>query len=350
MHKIHEVRKDRTCERGRVIIIFGAYDLLGLALMSSHAKRILPSLTSLAAFEAAARRTSFTRAAEELGLTQSAISRQVSQLEGFLGVKLFERIRQRVVLTQAGVSYAAKIRNVLDQAQAATLDVLASKSGGKVLHICSLATFASHWLSPRMGSFARAYPDIDFRISSYHHLNFSTLADDVDVAIHYGEPSWPDALVDRLMDEEVVPVCSPAYANSIGLDAPAAFARATLLQQTTRPDAWTDLLAPLHIAGLNALRGPRFELYSMLIEAAIAGIGVGAIPRFLVEDHLATGRLIVPVPCSVRSRHTYCLIYPEAKRQQPEIQAFRSWIQREARKAAASQRQSAPERHLRAAY
>jgi LysR family glycine cleavage system transcriptional activator len=306
--------------------------------MPSHAKRILPSLTSLAAFEAAARRASFTRAAEELGLTQSAISRQVSHLERFLGVRLFERVRQRVVLTQPGLDYSTKIRDLLDQAEAATLDVLASKTGGRVLHICSLATFASHWLSRRMVSFAQAYPDIDFRISSYHHLNFSVLANDVDVAIHYGEPSWPDAIVDRLMEEEVVAVCSPNYARTIGLNAPEDLARATLLQQTTRPDAWSDLLSALKVTDVNALRGPRFELYSMLIEAAIVSMGVGAIPRFLVEDHLADGRLIIPFPCSVRSRHTYCLVYPEAKRQIPAIQAFRSWIQREVRKTTTNQR------------
>ncbi len=295
-------------------------------------KRILPSLASLAAFEAAARRASFTRAGEELGLTQSAVSRHIAQLEAYVGVALFERIRRRVVLTESGIAYASKIRAALDGAEAATLDVLASQKGRQVLHISSLVTFASHWLIPRLGSFARQYPEITFQVSSYHHRLFEAVATNIDVAIHYGEPSWPDGLVDRLMDEQIVPVCSPAYVTATGMKAPSDLRNTTLLQQTTRPDAWTDVLAALKLDDINALRGPRFELYSMIIEAALANLGIGAVPRFLVEDHLASGRLVRPFDCSVRSRYTYYLVYPEAKRQLPEIQAFRRWILSEARR------------------
>lgn len=267
-----------------------------------------------------------------MGLTQSAVSRQIAHLERFLGVHLFERIRRRVVLTDAGTTYATKIRSALDHAEAATLQVLASKSGEHVLHICSLVTFASHWLTPRLASFAKEHPDIALQISSYHHRSFDLVANDVDVAIHYGEPSWPDGLVDRLMEEEIVPACSPSYAKSIGLRSAKGLGRATLLQQTTRPDAWIDLLASLKCSDINALRGPRFALYSMLIEAAMAGLGIGAIPQFLIEDHLANGQLIRPFKGSVRSRYTYYLVYPEAKRQLREVKAFRTWILREARR------------------
>lgn len=296
-------------------------------------KRVLPSLTALAAFEAAARRASFTRAGEELGLTQSAVSRQVAYLERFLGVRLFERVRRRVILTEAGVTYAAKIRASLNRAESATLEVLASKDGGRVLHICSLNTFATHWLMPRMRSFVDQYPEFALQISSYHHRTFDDVAADVDVAIHYGEASWPDGLVERLMDEVLVPMCSPAYAEAIGLKSVEDLGKATLLQQTTRPDAWTDLLSGVNRDDINSLRGPRFELYSMIIEAALTGMGVGAIPRFLAEEHLASGRLVIPFEISVPGRSTYYLAYPEAKRQLPEVQAFRKWIQREVRRS-----------------
>jgi LysR family glycine cleavage system transcriptional activator len=296
-------------------------------------KRLLPSLAALATFEAAARHGSFTRAAEELGLTQSAISRQIAHLESFIGLRLFERVRRRVVLTEAGRAYAAKVRVLLDRAEAATLDLLASKSGTRVLHISSLATLASLWLAPRMASFARQYPEIAYQITSYRHGPFQFGADDSDVVIHYGEESWPDGLLHRLMDEEIVPICSPGYAAAVGLKSVDDLEGATLLQQTSRPDAWTDLLGTLGRDDINALRGPRFDLYGMIIEAALADLGVGAIPRFLVENHLASGRFIIPFECSVRSRYSYYLVYPEAKRQWPEVQAFRRWILREARQS-----------------
>jgi LysR family glycine cleavage system transcriptional activator len=294
-------------------------------------KRTLPSLAALAAFEAAARHSSFTRASEELGLTQSAVSRQVAQLEEFLGVRLFERIRRRVLLTAAGSAYASKIRLALDGAEAATFDLLASKSGG-VLHILSLATFGSHWLAPRMLSFSREHPEIAFQITAYHHRPIELSPSEVDVAIHYGEPSWPGGLLDRLMGEEIVPSCSAAYAETAGLRTAQDLKNATLLQQTTRPDAWTDLLSAYDRTDVNPLRGPRFELYAMIIEAAIAGLGIAAIPRFLIEDHLASGRLVIPFDWCIRSRYSYYLAYPEAKRYLPEVQAFRRWILREAQR------------------
>jgi LysR family glycine cleavage system transcriptional activator len=132
-------------------------------------KRLLPSLAALVAFEAAARHTSFARAGEELGLTASAISRQISQLEGFVGVLLFERIRRRVVLTDRGRAYALEIRATLNRAEAATVDVLASNERGRVLHIWTLSTLASHWLVPRMPDFVRQNPQIPFQIACYSH-------------------------------------------------------------------------------------------------------------------------------------------------------------------------------------
>ncbi|EJJ26710.1 transcriptional regulator GcvA [Rhizobium sp. CF142] len=297
-------------------------------------KRILPSSTALAVFEAAARHDSFTRAGEELGLTQSAISRQIAYLESFLGIRLFERIRRRVVLTEAGRAYAKKIQLSLSMAEAATLEILASNSGSAVLHISSLSTFASHWLIPRLGGFAKLHPDITFQVSSYHHRIFDDVTENVDVAIHYGEASWPNGLVDRLMAEDLVPMCSPAYAKSIDFQSIDDLTRAILLQQTTRPEAWSDLLTSVEGLEVNTLRGPRFELYSMLIEAALAGLGIGAIPRFLAEDHLNSGRLIIPFDVTARSRQVYYLVYPEAKRHLPKVQAFRKWIIREGRKMA----------------
>lgn len=297
-------------------------------------RRILPSLTALVAFESAARHASFTRAGEELGLTQSAVSRQVAQLEGFLGIRLFERVRRRVILTEAGRAYATKVRASLNRAEAATVEVLASKGGQNALHVCSLTTFATHWLMPRLKSFVQQYPDISLQISSYHHRTFEDVAADIDVVIHYGEASWPDGLVEKLMSEELVPMCSPQYAESIGLKSIEDLGRATLLQQTTRPDAWKELLTGLGKDDINSLHGPRFELYSMILEAAMSGLGVGAIPTFIANEPLDSGRLIIPFDTSAKSSNVYYLAYPEAKRHSPAVQAFRKWILRETRLAA----------------
>jgi LysR family glycine cleavage system transcriptional activator len=297
-----------------------------------HMKRILPPLGALVAFEAAARRSSFTRAGEELGLAQSAVSRHIAQLERMLGLRLFERIRKQVVLTQAGANYAEVVRELLDRAEAATLNLLSSKSGERVLHISSLATLASNWLAPRMASFVKQNPNISFQISTYRHGPFDFNAHECDVAIHYGEPSWPNGLLHRLFVEDIVLICSPTYKTEIGLRSPSDLPRAVLLQQTTRPDAWTDILSHLGRKDINSLRGPRFDLYSMIIEGALGGLGIGAVPRFLVENHLIEGWLIIPFKCSVRSRYAYYVVYPEAKRQSAEVQAFRRWILGQARR------------------
>jgi LysR family transcriptional regulator, glycine cleavage system transcriptional activator len=292
-------------------------------------KRLLPSLSSLVAFEAAARHASFARAGEELGLTASAISRQIAQLEGFLGVSLFERVRRAVVLNERGHAYAGEVRATLDRAEAATLDVLASKDRGRVLHIWTLSTLTLYWLMPRMPAFVRQNPDIGFQITTYSQP--FQLSGDPDVVIHYGEPSWPGGLLHRLMDEEIVCAARPNYIKTLGLRNARDLDRATFLQQTIRADAWSDLLAKLGRPDLNALRGPRFDQYGLVIEAACGSLGLAAVPRFLIEAHLASGRLVMPFKASVRSRHAYHLVYPEAKRQWPEVQAFRRWILREAR-------------------
>ncbi len=293
-------------------------------------RRTLPSLSALVVFESSARHASFTRAGEELGLSQSAVSRKVAYLEDFLGVILFERVRRRVILTERGAAYAVRIRAMLSRAEADTLELLSTNDGGRNLRICSLTTFATHWLMPRLGSFINQYPDISVQVSSYHHQTFDDITEDVDVAIHYGGASWPDGLVDKLFEEELIPVCTPAYAESVGLKGPEDLVRATLLQQTTRPDAWMSLLEGYDTLSINSLKGPRFELYSMIIEGALAGLGVAAVPTFLVTDLLKRKELIMPFNKSIRSNSIYYLAYPEAKRHVTEVRDFRRWIRREA--------------------
>lgn len=295
-------------------------------------KRALPSLAALEVFEACARYASFTRAAEELGITQSAVSRQVAQLEDFLGIRLFERVRRRVLITNAGKSYAEKIRVILKQTERAT-DEITTAETGRVLHISSYATFAAKWLAPRLHLFSHSHPDIAFQITVLtHHRAFTSPESGVDVAIHYGEASWPDSLLDLLMYERIIPVCSPDYAKRHGINRPTDIERATCLHQS-RADAWPDMLSSLGLQTVSPLRGPKFDQYGMVIEAALTGLGVAAIPSFLIDKHLANGELIQPFKASVRSRHAYYLVYPEAKRGWKAVKAFRRWNVSEARQA-----------------
>ncbi|HXH04458.1 MAG TPA: transcriptional regulator GcvA [Candidatus Competibacteraceae bacterium] len=289
-------------------------------------RRVLPSFIALQFFEAAARHLSFTRAAEELHVTQSAVSRQIRKLEETLRRPLFRRLKQRLLLTPAGEAYAAEIRALLDRAEAATLQLMAYSGAGGVLNLAILPTFGSRWLIPRLGSFTARYPDIQLNLVT-QVKPFDFAESDVDVAIHFGAETWPGAIMHRLMGETVIPVCSPALLGERSrLDDPAGIARFTLLQHTTRPQAWQDWLRAVGLGHLDGLSGPRFEHFHMVIQAAIAGLGVALLPHFLVQEELVSGRLVIPVEYPVPSEHAYYLVYPEAKAELYRVRVFRDWL------------------------
>ncbi|MBI3146243.1 MAG: transcriptional regulator GcvA [Pseudogulbenkiania sp.] len=294
-------------------------------------RRTLPSLMALQCFEAAVRHLSFTRAAEELNLTQSAVSRQIRALEDFIGRPLFERVKQRLVLTVAGEAYAAAVQDVLDRAEAATLQLMAYSGEGGVLTIAILPTFGSRWLVPRLGDFTARYPDIQLNlVTQVRPFDFDKV--EADVAIHFGPALWPGAICHRLMGEDIVPVCAPAL---LGGKPHLAEAREildyTLLQHTTRPQAWNDWL---HAAGIedlsghegSLLSGPRFEHFFMVIQAAVAGLGIAVLPHFLVQEELQSGRLVVAVDKPVRSQHAYYLVHPATKADLYKVRVFREWL------------------------
>lgn len=285
----------------------------------------MPSVASLAAFDAAARHLSFTRAAEELALTQGAVSRQVAQLETLLGVPLFERVRQRVVLTPAGASYAAEVRDALARIAAATLNVMTTRGAGGVLALAILPTFGTRWLIPRLPDFFRRHPEVTINFST-HIRPFDFAREGLDAGIHFGEPTWPGAELHRLMGETIIPVASPALVERHGIRDPADLLGLPLLQQVTRPRAWAEWLQAQGLDPEKAQPGPVFEQFAMIAQAAQAGLGIAIVPRFLVEDELASGRLVVPFARPVESRQAYWLVYPQEKRDRPAVAAFRTWL------------------------
>jgi LysR family transcriptional regulator, glycine cleavage system transcriptional activator len=288
--------------------------------------RVLPSLTALEYFDAAARHVSFTQAGRELNVTQSAVSRQVKRLEEYIGKPLFHRHKQRLVLTEAGESYAKSVRDLINKAEAATLQVMAYGSGGGTLAVALLPTFGSRWLIPRLGDFTARYPDIQLNIVTQVRP-FEFEGSDVDVAIHFGSDIWPGAVCHRLMGETIVPVAAPwLLAMRSGVSQPEDIGRYTLLQHATRPNAWLEWLNEVGVQGVDGRLGPRFEQIQMVINAAVAGLGLALLPRFLIREELSSDRLVVAIDRPVRSEHAYYLVLPEAKADLHSVIAFKDWL------------------------
>ncbi len=286
-------------------------------------RRFLPPTAELCAFEAAARRLSFTAAAEELNLTQSAVSRQIRSLELLLGSDLFVRERQTVRLTAAGEAFAHEVRGALQRIATATLGFRANPLGGTV-NLAVLPTLGARWLTPRLPAFIAAHPDITVNlITRFESFDFQVGS--LDAAIHFGADHWPGARLDFLMEETVVPVCSPRLKAEHGLAAAEDLATAPLLHLVSRPDAWE--------RWFDAMGVPVAEVHGMLVDqivfaaqAAIAGMGVAVLPKFLIEDELQRGDLVLAVDRPLRSQGSYYLAWPPGKQDFAPLQAFRRWL------------------------
>jgi LysR family glycine cleavage system transcriptional activator len=285
-------------------------------------RRLVPSLSALQAFEAAARHLSFTRAAQELHVTQSAISRHVLALEDQLGFALFHRVRQRVSLTAAGESYLPEVRNCLDRLEASTSQILSYRRGGGVLNLAILPTFGTKWLMPRLPDYYRGQPGVVINFFTRTEP-FEFSGSDIDAAIYFGAPAWPNIRAEHLIGETLIPVCSPKLARPG--TAPATLARHRLLRLLPLPQAWPQWFEAAGARGIKIEYGLGFEHFSMCIEAAVSGLGIALIPHFLVIEDIRVGRLCVPHPCAIRTELAYFLIYPRAKQALPTVRSFCDW-------------------------
>jgi DNA-binding transcriptional LysR family regulator len=293
-------------------------------------RRKIPSTVALSAFEAAARHQSFTKAAEELSVTQSAVCRQIAALEDMLGVKLFRRTKRGVTVSDAGLGYARSVRARLDEVERDTLELMANGGQGTSLDLGVVPTFATNWLMPRLVEFRRIHPHINVNMTTRTRpFLFEDTA--LDAAIYAGEASWPGTEGHFLMRENLIAVASPQLVAPRKELKAAQLARLPLLQQTTRPYAWRHWFESQGLQVENDMAGPRLELFSMLAKAAIHGMGVGLIPKFLVEKELESGSLVQVVRHDYLSDRSYYLIYPERKADRPALAAFRAWIESEAR-------------------
>jgi LysR family transcriptional regulator, glycine cleavage system transcriptional activator len=290
--------------------------------------RRLPPLAALRAFEAAARHLSFTRAAGELHVTQTAISHQIRALEELLGVKLFRRLPRGLVLTDEAQRYLPAIRDAFDRIDAATEQLAAVRASG-ALTVSVVPSFAAKWLVPRLGSFRAAHPDIDLRISTASHL-VDFAREDVDVGIRMGRGSYPGLRVDRLFGEALTPVCAPALLEGPHpLRQPEDLAHQILLHEDDHT-GWQLWLEIAGVASVDARRGPIFTDGAIVVQAAAEGQGVALARRALAAGDLAAGRLVQPFDVSIPYDLAYYLVCPEATADRPKVQRFREWLLAEA--------------------
>ncbi|SMD01773.1 LysR family transcriptional regulator [Rhizobium sp. RU36D] len=292
------------------------------------ARRFLPSLSLLAAFEAAARTGSITAAARELHLTQSAVSRQIKALEDQLGVELFIRERQTIRLTVAGDGYAREIREALRRISSASLNLRANPHGG-TLNLAILPTFGARWLAPRLGRFLSQNAGITINLVT-RIAPFDFRLDAIDAAIHFGQAVWPGADLEFLMTETTVPACSSAFKQAHHIEEPADVLKAPLLHLTTRPDAWEKWLRQNGVE-FDSVHGMLFDQFATAAQAAIAGLGVALLPVFLIQEELQRGELVAAIDREIESAERYYLAYPRERASYPPLAAFREWIVREAR-------------------
>ena len=288
-------------------------------------RSLIPDIAILQAFESAARHGNFTRAAAELNLTQSAISRQIRDLEGQTGLLLFERIRQRVVLTEAGKKLLPDVRRLLAQSEELMIRAVASANAEASLTIATLPTFGARWLMPRLPRFFAIRPSVALAMESRSEP-FDFEEEIFDLAFHYGQPSWAKAECTYLFGEEVLPMASPGLLNHVGLTAPSALAEAPLLHLTTRPHLWTQWLDRHGQVNEGNYRGSRFDQFSMIIAAAIAGLGIALLPTYLIEEEIGTGSLVPAFDLPLRTENAYYLVTPEGRRSNAAATGFRDWL------------------------
>ncbi len=291
--------------------------------------RQLPPLKPLRAFEAAARHLSFTKAAEELHVTQAAISHQVKTLEDSLQTQLFRRFNRRLMLTDAGQTYLPALTAALDQIDAATRRLRADDRSGD-LKVSVATSLAAKWLLPRLLRFRQQHPDIDVMVSASDKLvDFSR--DDMDMGIRYGRGVYPGLRVDKLMQDTVFPVCSPVLLQGPPpLREPADLRHHTLLHEewgeTINAPDWPAWLAAAGVTGVNPDRGPRYSHSSLSLQAAIDGQGVALARSSLVGLDLEAGRLMQPFGPVLPTNYACYVVSPEAAAERPKIKAFRDWL------------------------
>lgn len=285
-------------------------------------RRFLPSIPSLLALEAVHRLGSASAAAEDLNLTQSAISRQLKQLEQQMEVALIARDQMRMQLTPAGVSFAKEARAILSRLAQASIKLRANPDGGS-LNLSILASFGLHWLAPRLKDFVGKHPGITVNLQT-HNLPFGFDGGTAQAAIHYGVRDWAGVDYLPLMPKHVLPVCAPGLLAA-PLDAPKDLLQYPLLHLETHPDSWEQWFA-LHDVAAERLQGMLFDQSSAMTQASVHGLGIALLPTFLAEAEIAAGRLCLALDDAPVTLGEYFLVWPPEHADDYPLIQFRDWL------------------------
>jgi DNA-binding transcriptional LysR family regulator len=290
-------------------------------------RRLLPSVSLLAAFEAVCRTGSTLAAASDLDLTQGAVSRLIQNLETQLGVTLFLRDRRRLVPTDHALAYARDIVKALDLISRGSMRVR-SNTGGGTLSLSILPTFGTRWLAPRLPRFLAEHPGITINLGT-RVKPFDFEEEGFDAAIHFGAENWAGAGTAKLFDERLIATCAPEYLAEHPLAQPGDLIGLPLLQLETRPNAWASWFGHHGVAG-PVPQGMLFDQFAPMIQATIHGLGVALLPEFLAKQELADGRLVVAWGEPVQGDGSYYLVWPNVGAWYQPLQAFRDWLLAEA--------------------
>lgn len=289
-------------------------------------RRFLPSLSALQAFESAAQHLSFTKAAGDLMLTQSGVSRQIANLEANLGLRLFERVGSRLVLTDDGRSYAGEVRQILNRLEESTIDAVRGRKKDVSLMLGMLGTFGSRWLLPRLGGFVSSHPTIPLEI-----VELEAGADPhtagIDLAVLRGVGSWTNARVIELFKEQLTVAAAPQLLERIGPIDRLDFCRFPTLQNASRPTLWLHWLRASGHDRVGVIQGAvRLPSNEMLIRGAVNGLGLAVIPIHYIEEELASGKLVQPFPGAVPSGESYWAVIPQNKSNKPNLGKMCNWL------------------------
>lgn len=290
-------------------------------------RRLLPSISLLAAFEAVCRTGSTLAAARDLSLTQGAVSRLVQNLESQLGVALFLREGRRLVPTDAALAYARDVVKAMDLISRGAMRVR-STTGGGTLSLAILPTFGTRWLAPRLPRFLALHPGVTLNLGT-RMRPFDFEEEGFDAAIHFGDEAWPGAGFRKLFDERLVACCAPAFLRAHPVASPEALLALPLLQLETRPTAWATWFRQ-HGVVAQPPAGMLFDQFGTMIQSAIYGLGVALLPEFLARSELADGRLVSTWGDATPGDGSYYLVWPRTGERYPPLVAFRDWLAEQA--------------------
>lgn len=284
--------------------------------------RKYPPLNSLRAFDSAARHLSFSKAADELAVTQSAVSKQIKLLENYLGKTLFERKHQQIALTPAAAVYAQTIGDALDIVSAGTDALIVHEAATETLHVNALPTLTSKWLIPLLEEFKQLYPHIAVTIDSGDgDIDFASV--EADVALRASRTGvFSGIYSEQVFGENLVPVCVP----ELKVESISQLAGRPLIEHTTRPSMWGEFFAAMNCEIQNRGYELGLEHYYMVVQAALDGLGVALVPKFLVEKELTAGDLVLALNSNFQSPYTYYLLAPSHKVGQKKVQVFMDWL------------------------